>query len=89
MLVEKTVTAVQKYKVEQVMIAGGVAANQKLVRKLQDTITKLQTKIKLHVPPPSLCTDNGAMIAATAFFTNPTKDPLKIEANPNLSLESS
>src|SRR3989344_633108 len=88
-LVEKTVTAVQKYKVEQVMIAGGVAANQKLVRKLQDTITKLQTKIKLHVPPPSLCTDNGAMIAATAFFTNPTKDPLKIEANPNLSLESS
>ena len=88
-LVEKTVTAVQKYKVEQVMIAGGVAANQKLVRKLQDTITKLQLNIKLHVPPGQLCTDNGAMIAAAAFFTNPTKDPLKIEANPNLSLESS
>ena len=88
-LAEKTVTAVQKYKVEQVMIAGGVAANQKLVRKLQDTITKLQLNIKLHVPPGQLCTDNGAMIAAAAFFTNPTKDTLKIEANPNLSLESS
>src|SRR6266478_1219635 len=41
--------------------AGGVAANQAIRGALQDVAAKAQTK--LIIPPPVLCTDNGAMIA--------------------------
>jgi N6-L-threonylcarbamoyladenine synthase len=41
--------------------AGGVAANQAIRSALQDVATRAQTT--LIIPPPALCTDNGAMIA--------------------------
>jgi N6-L-threonylcarbamoyladenine synthase len=41
--------------------AGGVAANQAIRGALQEVAAKAQTT--LIIPPPELCTDNGAMIA--------------------------
>ena len=41
--------------------AGGVAANRAIRGALQDVAAKAETT--LIIPPPSLCTDNGAMIA--------------------------
>jgi N6-L-threonylcarbamoyladenine synthase len=41
--------------------AGGVAANQAIRSALQDVASRAQTP--LIIPPPALCTDNGAMIA--------------------------
>src|SRR3984885_12612887 len=41
--------------------AGGVAANQAIRGALQDVADKAQAT--LIIPPPALCTDNGAMIA--------------------------
>jgi N6-L-threonylcarbamoyladenine synthase len=41
--------------------AGGVAANQAIHGALQDVAAKAETT--LIIPPPALCTDNGAMIA--------------------------
>jgi N6-L-threonylcarbamoyladenine synthase len=41
--------------------AGGVAANQAIRGALQDVAAEAQTT--LIIPPPALCTDNGAMIA--------------------------
>jgi N6-L-threonylcarbamoyladenine synthase len=41
--------------------AGGVAANQAIRGALQDVAARAQTT--LIIPPPALCTDNGAMIA--------------------------
>lgn len=41
--------------------AGGVAANQAIRGALQDVAAKAETT--LIIPPPALCTDNGAMIA--------------------------
>jgi N6-L-threonylcarbamoyladenine synthase len=41
--------------------AGGVAANQAIRGALQDVAAKAETT--LVIPPPALCTDNGAMIA--------------------------
>src|SRR5271169_846870 len=41
--------------------AGGVAANQAIRGALQDVAAMAQTT--LIIPPPALCTDNGAMIA--------------------------
>jgi N6-L-threonylcarbamoyladenine synthase len=41
--------------------AGGVAANQAIRGALQDVASRAGTT--LVMPPPALCTDNGAMIA--------------------------
>jgi N6-L-threonylcarbamoyladenine synthase len=41
--------------------AGGVAANQAIRGALQEVAARAQTT--LIIPPPALCTDNGAMIA--------------------------
>src|SRR5499427_2123926 len=41
--------------------AGGVAANRAIRGALQDVAAKAQTT--MLIPPPALCTDNGAMIA--------------------------
>jgi N6-L-threonylcarbamoyladenine synthase len=46
---------------QALVAAGGVAANQAIRGALQDVAEKAQTK--LIIPPPALCTDNGAMIA--------------------------
>ena len=85
-LVSKTVAAARKYNIEQIMVAGGVAANQSLLKNLKLEIRNWKLKAKLFVPPPSLCTDNAAMIASAAFFQDPIKNPLNLQANPNLSL---
>ena len=43
------------------VVAGGVAANMRLRAALADLAT--DAGYQLHVPPPSLCTDNAAMVA--------------------------
>ncbi len=85
-LVEKTIRAVKKYGVDQIMVAGGVAANQKLTTDLKLKIENLKLKIKVAVPPPSLCTDNGAMIAAAGFFSKSTNNLFDLQADPSLAL---
>jgi N6-L-threonylcarbamoyladenine synthase len=46
---------------QALVAAGGVAANQAIRGALKDVAARAQTT--LIIPPPSLCTDNGAMIA--------------------------
>ena len=62
-LVEKTARAAQAYDVTEVMMAGGVSANQALRQALRH-----ETNLPVRYPPLNLCTDNGAMIAAAGFF---------------------
>ena len=83
-LVKKTIAACQKYQIGQLIVAGGVAANKVLVNRLQATADSLN--IKLHIPLPYLCTDNGAMIASAAFFEPKRIARLNLQADPNLSL---
>ncbi len=45
----------------RLVVAGGVSAN----RLLRERLTT-ELDIPVHVPPLSLCVDNGAMIAAAA-----------------------
>ncbi|MBI2011447.1 tRNA (adenosine(37)-N6)-threonylcarbamoyltransferase complex transferase subunit TsaD [Candidatus Daviesbacteria bacterium] len=85
-LITKTIKAAQKYNIKQIIIAGGVAANKKLISELQLAINNELLTIKLFVPPPYLCTDNAAMIASRAFFEKEIKDPISLQADPNLSL---
>jgi N6-L-threonylcarbamoyladenine synthase len=85
-LVDKTIKAAKKHNIEQIIIAGGVAANQKLRDTLSFEIRNLKLEINLSFPPPILCTDNAAMIASAAFFQEKRVNPLELQANPNLSL---
>lgn len=83
-LIKKTLKAAKLRNVNNIMIAGGVAANQHLTKQLTAQASQLNAQVS--IPPPSLCTDNAAMIAAAAFFLKPLKNPLDLQANPNLSL---
>jgi N6-L-threonylcarbamoyladenine synthase len=65
-LVKKTVLAAQSVNVERIFLAGGVAANTRLREKMQTACDK--AGLSLFYPAPVLCTDNGAMIAATGYF---------------------
>ncbi len=62
-LVEKTVAAAESAGAAAIALAGGVAANKPLRERLAARST-----VPVHIPPPVLCTDNAAMIAAAAFF---------------------
>jgi N6-L-threonylcarbamoyladenine synthase len=63
-LARKSLAALRQTQSNRLVVAGGVAAN----RVLRQTLTDLSTahRFSLHVAPPSLCTDNGAMIAMAA-----------------------
>jgi N6-L-threonylcarbamoyladenine synthase len=60
-LVKKSVQALKYGGYKHLLVAGGVAANGRLRAKLKDS---LPPGVKLHIPSPQFCTDNGAMIAA-------------------------
>ncbi len=61
-LVDKTFNAVEDTGVQVVGAGGGVLANRRLRTRLQEEADR--RGIALFVPPPELCTDNGAMIGA-------------------------
>ncbi|HEX4744552.1 MAG TPA: tRNA (adenosine(37)-N6)-threonylcarbamoyltransferase complex transferase subunit TsaD [Candidatus Limnocylindria bacterium] len=63
-LAEKVARAAAEHGARTVMLGGGVAANGPLRAEIQR-----RTNTPLRVPPPRLCTDNGAMIGAAAYFS--------------------
>ena len=65
-LVEKTINTAKRYKLNKVVLAGGVACNSHL--REQMTKKAKENKIELSYPKPVLCTDNGAMIGAEAYY---------------------
>ena len=63
-LVAKSLAAVRNCKANQLVVAGGVGANQRLREVLNQRAAK--ERIKVSYPPLEFCTDNGAMIAFAA-----------------------
>ncbi|MDQ2836689.1 MAG: tRNA (adenosine(37)-N6)-threonylcarbamoyltransferase complex transferase subunit TsaD [Actinomycetota bacterium] len=61
-LTSKAIRAATEAGIEQLLLGGGVAANSRL-RELA-ALRCEKAGIKLRVPRPGLCTDNGAMVAA-------------------------
>jgi N6-L-threonylcarbamoyladenine synthase len=61
-LTRKAIDACRLHGVSDLVIGGGVAANSRL-RGLAEARCE-QAGIRLRVPRPGLCTDNGAMVAA-------------------------
>ncbi len=61
-LVRKALDAATTHGVEDLLIGGGVAANSQL--RAMATTRAAALGIRVRVPRPGLCTDNGAMVAA-------------------------
>jgi len=61
-LLQKSIKACKETGIDSLVIAGGVAANSRL--RVVATERCAAAGIELRTPPPSLCTDNGAMVAA-------------------------
>ena len=61
-LTAKAVRACREQGVDHLLIGGGVAANSRLRALAQERCDA--AGIRLRVPRPGLCTDNGAMVAA-------------------------
>jgi N6-L-threonylcarbamoyladenine synthase len=64
-LVDKIVWAAQRYNVTRAVVAGGVAANSRLRRRL--TTVGEGAGIQMYFPSPFLCRDNAAMIGVAGF----------------------
>lgn len=79
-LVRKLLRAADLHDAPTMVVAGGVAANVPLRRRLEAEAARLGTG--LVVPPPALCTDNAAMIGAAAATTPalPFPDYLSLNA---------
>ena len=87
-LVEKTLAAALNFKAKTVLMSGGVAANSYLRRRMKKRLAEALPAVDLRYPPPELCTDNAAMIAAAAYhhYQEGHFAPLDLNARPGLSL---
>lgn len=85
-LTRKLSLALKKVNVNQVIIAGGVSANQYLRKKVAKLLEN--TNIKLLVPSMIYCTDNGAMIGAAAYplYLKKQFTTFDLNATPNAKL---
>ncbi len=63
-LISKTKRAAEKLDVNQIIIAGGVAANRGLRARIFEEIKD----IEIIIPSMKYCTDNAAMIGAAAYY---------------------
>ncbi|MFD1859680.1 tRNA (adenosine(37)-N6)-threonylcarbamoyltransferase complex transferase subunit TsaD [Aeromicrobium camelliae] len=61
-LSKKAIAACVAHDVPRLVLGGGVAANQRLRHFILERAEA--AGVEVRIPPPSLCTDNGAMVAA-------------------------
>jgi len=84
--VDKTIAAAQDRGVDTIVLGGGVVANSRLRELMAELAAK--SGLSLVVPPPQLCTDNGAMIAAAGHqrLARGETTALDVGASPGLAL---
>ena len=75
-LVKKVRNALDSKGYKQVVIAGGVAANSELRRKISEL---KNLGYRVNIPDIKYCTDNAAMAASTAYFFENTFEDINTE----------
>ena len=65
-IINKTKKALVNEKISNLIVAGGVAANQ----QLREEVEKLSKELNINysIPPLKFCTDNAAMIATAGYY---------------------
>lgn len=78
----------ESFNFKNVVVSGGVAANNYLRKKIINTVKSKGKSI--FFPPPNLCTDNGAMIAWAGYelYRAGLKSKLNMKAKPRWPLEN-
>lgn len=83
LLVRKVFAAARKFRISEIVAAGGVAANGRLRAMLEN---EKKTGEKIYIPSPLLCTDNAAMVAGIGYryYISGTVDTLSADAEPRV-----
>lgn len=84
-LTKKTMRALKEYKVNNLIVAGGVAANKGLREKLEELCEK--NNISLTIPPVKYCTDNAAMIGVAGYYAYKLGKTGDLDLNAKASLK--
>ena len=85
-LTDKVMLALDEYKVNQVLVAGGVSANKELRETIKNRVTSKYKNIDVVIPPMWCCTDNAAMLAMAAYYSNEEVSSLDMGVDPSLNL---
>ena len=82
-MVAKALEMAERYHARGLILGGGVTANARLREEMVR-----HSRLPVIIPPPVLCTDNGAMIAACAYFQyqRGQQSGLDLDVNPSLPL---
>jgi N6-L-threonylcarbamoyladenine synthase len=85
-LTTKLVAAADEVGAPTLVLGGGVAANSRLRSRVAEAAAA--SGRRAFLPPPALCTDNGAMIAGTAWWRLRADGPTPLDAGvaPSLAL---
>jgi N6-L-threonylcarbamoyladenine synthase len=78
-LLKKTLKAAKKFAVGEIILAGGVAANERLREKAKESFSG-----KVVYSNPKLSVDNAAMVAGAAFFNFKPVSWENIETDPSI-----
>ena len=85
-LAEKTMRALDRYPVKQLILAGGVAANHGLRSRLDRDMHKYHPDVTMLQAPLKLCGDNAAMIGAAGYmcYQHGDRAGMNLNAEPGL-----
>lgn len=85
-ITKKAIDAAIEFKRNNLVVSGGVAANTRLSELLEERAK--YAGIRVFKPSPILCTDNGAMIATSAYYEAKYGNfaDMKLDAIPGLEL---
>ena len=75
-LYKKVKHALEETKYKQVVLAGGVAANSEIRKKI---FSLADLGYKVYAPAMKYCTDNASMVASAAYFFDNTFDNIDVE----------
>ena len=81
----KVELALKNLEIKEMIIAGGVSANQYLRKEIQEIAN--QYNVHLSIPDIKYCTDNAAMIGAAAYYAYLKGDRADFSLNPEPGLD--
>jgi len=87
-VIEKTMIGAKELHITKIAIAGGVAANSHLRKRMEEECHK--NGYILQYPAMNLCTDNAAMIGSAAYYEYiaGVRHGMDLNAIPNLKLQN-